>query len=495
MQYDDIVIQCHDNPDADALASGFAVKKYLEKKGKTARFVYGGRNEATKSNLLLMMENLHIPAEFVTDLDKPQLLVNVDCQYGESNVTRFDAENIAVIDHHQVSGPLPKLSEVRSNYGSCSTVIYEMMTAEGIDINEDEDLATALYYGLMTDTGGFEEISHPTDKDLRDMAKPRKTDIVLFKNSNISREELVIAGDALKHAHYNEEKSYSIVAALPCDPNILGLISDMLLEVDSIDTCVVYSLLPFGVKISVRSCVKEVKASELASYLTSGFGGGGGHVIKAGGLLKKDLLEQAGVIYDMENVREFLDCRLRTYFDTSEVIYAGKYVADLKKDNWTHYKKQEVTVGYVKATDLADTGVKIMIRTLEGDVDVTVGDDTYIVIGVNGEIYPIGEKKFFTSYTPIPEPYVFPGEYPPSVMDHSTSERVRILPHAKSCRANGGDGIYARELDHRVKVFTMWDQDKYYLGTEGDYLAARVDDPSDVYVIAKDIFYQTYIKD
>ncbi len=54
LEFDDIVIQCHDNPDADALASGFALKWYLKKHGKEARFIYGGRSPISKSNLVLM---------------------------------------------------------------------------------------------------------------------------------------------------------------------------------------------------------------------------------------------------------------------------------------------------------------------------------------------------------------------------------------------------------------------------------------------------------
>lgn len=34
LAYDDIVVQCHDNPDADAIASGFGVYTYLKNQGK-----------------------------------------------------------------------------------------------------------------------------------------------------------------------------------------------------------------------------------------------------------------------------------------------------------------------------------------------------------------------------------------------------------------------------------------------------------------------------
>ena len=40
LAYNDIVIQCHDNPDADALASGYALKWYFEKCGKPTNVAF-----------------------------------------------------------------------------------------------------------------------------------------------------------------------------------------------------------------------------------------------------------------------------------------------------------------------------------------------------------------------------------------------------------------------------------------------------------------------
>ncbi len=490
LKYKNIVIQCHDNPDADALASGFALYKYLKLKGLKPRFVYGGKASLTKPNLLLMKEHLHIPAEFVTEFTAPELLITVDCQYGESNVTRFDAETIATIDHHQVSGTLPELSDVRSAYGSCSTIMYELLAKEGIDINNDTELSTALYYGLMTDTGSFSEISHPADKDLRDFAKYDPNEIILLKNSNLSRDELNIAGDALKSAEYNDEHSFGIIEAAPCDPNILGLISDMFLEVSGVNTCLVYSILPYGVKLSVRSCVKEVKAGELSAFIAEGLGGGGGHRMKAGGLLKKELLNKAGISFAKETLHEYIKNRMADYFEESEIIYAKTHREDIK--NLDYCVKLPVTVGYVDAAALAEPGTVITIRTLEGDVDVTVTGDLKIIIGIDGEIYPCNGEKFARSYESSDSPYSFPGEYPPTVIDIKNAQHINILPYAKSCTAAGGSGIYVRELKSYVKVFTAWDEQKYYLGLPGDYLAVRADDTSDIYVINRGIFEKTY---
>ena len=34
LNYDNIVVQCHDNPDADSIASGYGVYTYLKEQGK-----------------------------------------------------------------------------------------------------------------------------------------------------------------------------------------------------------------------------------------------------------------------------------------------------------------------------------------------------------------------------------------------------------------------------------------------------------------------------
>ncbi len=191
-----------------------------------------------------------------------------------------------------MSGSLPRMSDVRSSLGSCSTLVRELLEREGMDINEEKNLATALYYGLMMDTNQFTEIYHPLDKDLRDDAAFDRSRITMFRNANISLAELEIAGEALCGYEYEEKYRYAVIQARPCDPNILGIIGDMMLEVDAVDFCVVYSILPVGVKLSVRSCRKETRASELADYLTDKIGSGGGHVEKAGGLIQPELLHR-----------------------------------------------------------------------------------------------------------------------------------------------------------------------------------------------------------
>ncbi|MCR4694768.1 MAG: DHH family phosphoesterase [Pseudobutyrivibrio sp.] len=504
LKYDNIAIQCHNNPDADALASGLGLLNFLGSKGKNAVFIYGGYFEITKSNLKLMIKNLKIDVHHVQTQDEigkllglaegevPGLLVTVDAQINEGNVQRFSAKKYAVIDHHQVAGKLPKLSEVRSYQASCSTIIWKMLIDEGYPVNDDTTLSTALYYGLMTDSDNFSVIHHPLDMDMREDLNCLQSEIVKFKNSNISPEELRIAGIALLGAEYYGDNRYSIIKTDPCDPNILGVISDMLLEVDNVDCCLAYTLHGAGIKISVRSCVKEVKADELARFICEGLGNGGGHLLKAGGFIAKSLFEQRKMEFTPAAIQEFFRSRMQEYFASNNIIYAYKYKADTS--SMDVYEKKKIELGYVRAKDFMPIGTIATIRTLEGDVNIEVKDDTYIMIGIKGEIYPMEGALFEKSYEVNDNKYEYPAEYEPVVKDTNEGQDLRILPYAHSCTSTGKEKIYAKKIEERTKVFTKWDPENYYLGKPGDYMAVKYMDKADVYIIERDIFLKTYKK-
>ncbi|MDE6845784.1 MAG: DHH family phosphoesterase [Lachnospiraceae bacterium] len=503
--YSSITIQCHDNPDADAIASGFALYTYFASMDKEVQLVYAGRNRIQKPNLLLMVEKLHIPIIYIDDIAKYMekeslgkiqgLLITVDCQYGAGNVTQLPAEDVAVIDHHQVEIEDVEKKEINPHLGSCSTLVWHMLRESGYKI-EDSEVGTALYYGLYTDTNQFSEIYNPLDMDMREAVPCEKTMITLFRNSNLSLHEMEIAGVAMIRHIYNDDYRYAIIKSKPCDPNILGLISDFLIQVAEVDSCVVYNETKDGYKFSVRSCIKEVQANELAAFLADGVGSGGGHREKAGGFISMTLYENS---YPTLHSEAFFSQRLNDYFDNCQIIYAEEYDVDLS--DMQSYVKKQVPLGYVAATDILPVGTPITIRTLEGDVDMFVEPDLLIMIGIKGEVYPNRREKFEKSYVITDRPYCTDEThthrntlYEPTIHNRETGEIMQLTDYAKVCIASGGTHIHARELTERVKVFAAWDKEKYMLGKEGDYLAVRCDDKHDIYVVERDIFYKTYDK-
>mgnify|MGYP005939374449 CR=1 FL=1 len=199
LSYEEIYIQCHDSPDADALASGFGLYTYFRNHGIKTHLIYTGRFRIRKTNLVLMVEKLNIPVEYVEEGTlrlTDELLLTVDSQYGAGNITKIPAEHIGIIDHHQMEARNFPDSLILSDFGSCSTVVWKLLCEEQFDPNDYPDLATALYYGLYSDTQQFTEVHNPADKDMHDALKYRNSVFSLLKNSNISSSELEIAAIA-----------------------------------------------------------------------------------------------------------------------------------------------------------------------------------------------------------------------------------------------------------------------------------------------------------
>lgn len=492
--YNPITIQCHDNPDADAIASGYGLYTYFREQGKEVRLVYAGGNRIQKTNLTLMVERLQIPITWLEDAETPLtgLLLTVDCQYGAGNVTRIKADQIALIDHHQIEVRDVALSEIRSNLGSCSTLVWKMMSEEGFSWQGKLALGTALYYGLYSDTNQFSEISHPVDKDMRDTLPYEKSLLHLFRNSNLSLEEMQITGNALIQHIYQEKHRYAMIKASPCDPNILGLISDFLIQVDSVDTCVVYQETEAGLKYSVRSCIKEVKANELAVFLAGAMGSGGGHREKAGGFVSKLSYEEE---YAATLSEDFFGQRLEEYFNSSRILDAETCRIDLT--GMRLYERKKIPQGYVTAKEVLPVGTQITIRTMEGDGDLRVEEDMILLIGVKGEVYPTKRSSFEKDFKISEEKYSDllrqeSTEYVPTIRNRRDGSVKEISQYAGVCIPAGEMPIRAKELTEIVKVFPIWDKEKYMLGKPGDFLAVRCDDLQDIFVVERDIFLKTY---
>ena len=478
LQHDNISIQCHDFPDADALASGFALYTYLRENGKQVRIIYSGKAAVVKPNLVKMIGLLSIPVEYVTEVTPQNVLITVDCQYGESNVTKFPADFIYQIDHH-ADVENGHEGAINTNLGSCATLVWSLLQGVNFPIDEHSHASTALYYGLYSDTANFEEISHPLDRDMRDKIVFNQRVFNLLRFSNLTINDLHIAGIALTRYKIDHEKKFAIFKADECDQNILGFISDLALQVEEIDVVVVYSTLPGGYKLSVRSCAREIMANDLASQIAAG----GGHKRKAGGFIPEDKL--GGV-----SINSFLIKGVYDYYSKYDSVYADNH--NLNPGLMPKYRKLRIPVGCVLSSDVFPIGTPMLIRTLEGDSDCIASNDILLMIGPEGEVYPITRKKFEASYEYTDKGFIRDYVYMPTIKSAVTNETVNLTAHARSCLPTGESFIHAAPLTRHTKVFTRWSTDGYMLGEPGDYIAVRANDYDDVYIIKRHIFEMTY---
>lgn len=132
------------------------------------------------------------------------------------------------------------------------------------------------------------------------------------------------------------------------------------------------------------------------------------------------------------------------------------------------------------------------MRTLESDVDILASENVYIMIGIQGEVYPFERATFEASYAAKNAPVTLLAEYTPRVYLSASEQNFEILERAKGCVAHSHVSVRATPTTKPTKVFTKWHDAGYFAGQPGDYLVLKESDPHDVYLVKSDIFDRLY---
>ncbi|MDR2077253.1 MAG: DHH family phosphoesterase, partial [Desulfovibrio sp.] len=152
------------NADPDAMASAMALRRILSHRVHEA--VIAKINAVTRPDNLAMIRYTRIrmreySPEFPRGFTR---LALVDSQPHHHVLFRNLSFSI-VIDHHPPAEVPPEVeySDIRPDYGATSTLLTEYLY--NLEIRPGKLLATALQFGIKTDTASFER--HSSDVDLR----------------------------------------------------------------------------------------------------------------------------------------------------------------------------------------------------------------------------------------------------------------------------------------------------------------------------------------
>lgn len=258
------------------------------------------------------------------------------------------------------------------------------------------------------------------------------------------------------------------------------------------------------VQIVFFSDTRKVRALEFLDCLMSEFGLIKGDADCACGWVSSLILKAQISGLDMENTYGYKDYFLdgvKNYFIDTVVIDAGEYAFSEKNiiEDMPLYKKKDIPWAYVRTLDVAEEGQKIKIRSLENESGIVIvaAEDVYIMVGCRGEVYDISRSRFEATYEPSDKPLdIFEQllDFLPAMELEQTGEYVSLDESARLCYPDSKPQIRAVKLENRTKVYPVDGNGEYYLGREGDYMAVRIDDYSDIYIIQNDIFEETYEK-
>ena len=282
---DEVFLQPHNVPDPDAIASCYALEHLLSVRGIESEIVY--EYEIEKANSLKMIDLFGVKMRHSGDiatLGKEDWAVLVDAQKGNSNITDLKTDEVAVIDHHEYSGDHGyRFTDVRPEVGACSSIIASYYFENNVEL--PVSIATALLYGIFMDTDNLTRGVSVLDVEMfyRLYGLTNIALINQLKGNQITLEDLKEYARAFQNVEV-----YGQIAFLRLDnsnDSLLGSAGDLVITIAGVNVVVAYSIREGGIRLSIRSINRDIKANLLVRYMLKDIGFGGGHESMAGGFL------------------------------------------------------------------------------------------------------------------------------------------------------------------------------------------------------------------
>lgn len=300
VEHQTVGVYSHIRPDGDCIGAQVALCLWLEKNGKTA---YAFNDDAVPMNLQWLTEYFSVEKPEEKKLKRCDAFVLVDGnsspRFGSySEYIQDDPKPTYMIDHH----PDPKdgfdLSISVEEASSTCELIFHLYLQN--DISQlDEQVAKALYTGILTDTGSlqYDSVTPETMNIISELLRlgefrPNEVAEKVFSHKTIN--QLRLLGLAMNTIELYEDNQIAVMCVTKemlektdtTNDDCEGFVAYPL-SIAGIKAAVLFKDLGEGIKMSLRSKSNEVDVNKWAREI-----GGGGHK-KASGAWHPGPLEKA----------------------------------------------------------------------------------------------------------------------------------------------------------------------------------------------------------
>ena len=272
---DRVLILTHHDPDPDAIASGLALRTLLRRTKQTA--IIGTMQPVSRPENLRMLKLLEIGVDTVTadqfgSFEKIAL-VDVQPHYFGDALRHVDL----VVDHHpETSGWTAMFKDIRSDYGSTSTILTEHLQAVDLDISERT--ATAMLYAIKSDTLFFNRQANRADLDAFSFLYPLADASLIRKmeGAEITRERLDYVIKAWQQGRMVEHVFCAFLGEPPRD-DFIPYVADFYLQLEDVQWTVVSGVVNDQMVVSVRNLGYSRNAGDFVRRWFNDIGSAGGH--------------------------------------------------------------------------------------------------------------------------------------------------------------------------------------------------------------------------
>ncbi len=282
----DLIILMHNDPDPDAIASAWGIQTLLSAEVDIRPpIVYGGIIGRAENRALVQEIQVELTHVDRLDWQKVQGAILVDTQVRATNhALPADVPAVAVFDHHQrlsVSQHAP-FHDVRPEYGATSTLVTEYLVATSL--SPEPALATALFYGIKTDTRGLARRATDCDAWAYMILLPLvdRSLLAAIEQARVPRAFFQVLNDALARTVLYD----NVVLASLGDvqrPDMAAEMADILSRLDNADWVICMGRYRAHVVLAVRTSLPQANAARLVQRVVGELGGAGGHTHMAGG--------------------------------------------------------------------------------------------------------------------------------------------------------------------------------------------------------------------
>lgn len=302
------VIITHDNPDPDAIASGWALRELIRSFMKIPVRLIGGGAIVRAENVhlvRLLRPPIELADSFSPDADTASILVDCSSEAANHLLGRDRAvQPVAVVDHHVQRHRKVRLAfrDIRPKAVSAATIAASYLREQGLE--PPGGLATALYYAVRTETiGTYRSLARWEHGVVTWLGRfVDYATIAEIENAPLSRPyfaELMLAiGNTNLHGDV-------AVCFLPkaTGAEIVGEVADLLIRCSDIERALCGAVVDDGLVVSSRTTRTGGDAVELIGRTLRGLGHSGGHSHRAGGKIAADGRDTAALAKLIEETR------------------------------------------------------------------------------------------------------------------------------------------------------------------------------------------------
>jgi nanoRNase/pAp phosphatase (c-di-AMP/oligoRNAs hydrolase) len=278
------LVLTHDYPDPDCLASAYGIAQLFSYWGTPSTVIsFGGFIGRAENKAMIRFLNIHTIPYVLLELKDFDRIILVDCFPGRSNVSLPAGTTVhAVIDHHigDSSGGLPFFHDIRKEIGAASTIVTEYLLAANCPMSTK--LATALFYGIKTDTGDMGRNSTSEDLACYKRLFGHMNHGLLSKIENPDRD---VAFFQILQRAAQAMVAFGSLGYIPLgsvvSPDYVAEMADLFHSLEKIDTTVCCGFFKKDVFFSIRAKNRD-EAGMFAEKIASALGGGGGGHGKVG---------------------------------------------------------------------------------------------------------------------------------------------------------------------------------------------------------------------